>query len=139
MAWSRLPAFGIRQPEFRFPGSRMPRAGSRLDQFQLSRLDCGNSHTLDLAIGGFQNFEAQAVFLNCFALAWNSSSEFADQPGDGSRFLPFGLGSEDFTETVDIHCARDNESAIAVAHDFRLVTVVADLTYNLFHQIFDRN
>src|SRR5215469_1268941 len=41
-------------------------------QFKLPRLHRGHTYALDLAVGGLQHFEAQAVFFDRFAFARNS-------------------------------------------------------------------
>src|ERR1035438_2095644 len=97
-----------------------------LNQFQLLGLHRSHPHAFDLAIRGVENFKAQTIFFDDLAFAGNPAGKFADQPGYGSGLFSFRLSSKKLVETVDIHAAGDDEGAIAVAHDLRLIAVIAD-------------
>src|SRR5579864_6806284 len=107
------------------------------NQFQLLRLHGGDSYALDFAVGRLQDLEAQAVFLDCFALARNPTRELAHEPGDGRRFFAFRLRAEEFAEPVHIHAAGNNESPVAVTNDFRFIALIADFADDLLDQVFD--
>src|SRR5579871_732652 len=105
------------------------------NQFQLLRLNLSHAHALDLAVGRFQDFEAQAVIFHNLALSGNAPGQLAHQAGDSSRFLAVRLGAEEFVETIDIHVSGNDKGALAFAHNFRLVALVSNLADDFFNQI----
>src|SRR6185369_3499240 len=106
----------------------------RLGFFVLGGTDAHANH---FAIGRLQYFELKAVVGNHFACMWDAPSNLTDQPGDGGCFAVLGTKAEKLGQPIDIHAAWHHVGVLRLLHDFGFVVIIANLTHDLFHHVFN--
>src|SRR5207244_8868117 len=94
-------------------------------------------HPLTSLSSRIQHVDSQSVLSHPFAFLRNTASQLADKPRHSGRFPCFGPDPEKVAKPVDIHVAWNDIRLIVLAHDFRLLVLVANLANDFFYQIFN--
>src|SRR5271157_837428 len=97
-----------------------------------------DTHTLNAALSGVQNLEAETIVLENFAGCGDASRQLAHQSADGSRVLLVCPDpSQQFFQQIQIGVTVEDVGGVTLLYNVRFLMLIANLAHDLFDQVFN--